>query len=67
MVVLAADPSLLYLIGNPADPVVVWQKLAGQFQKKTWANQLCLKKRLFTMKRSDAGSMRENVKGMTEL
>ena len=65
-VVLAVDPSLLYLIGEPVDPTVVWQKLAGQFQKKTWANKLCLRKRLFTMKLSDAGTVREYIKGMTE-
>ena len=65
-VVLAVDPSLLYLIGDPVDPKVVWQKLAGQFQKKTWANKLCLRKRLFTMKLSDAGTVREYIKGMTE-
>ena len=33
-VVLAVDPSLLYLIGDPVDPKVVWQKLAGQFQTR---------------------------------
>ena len=26
-IVLAVDPSLLYLIGDPEDPVTVWQKL----------------------------------------
>ena len=26
-IVLAVEPSLLYLIGDPEDPVVVWQKL----------------------------------------
>ena len=30
-VVLSGDRSLLYLIGNPEDPVVVWKKLADQF------------------------------------
>ena len=35
-IVLSADPSLLYLIGDPEDPIVVWKKLADQFQKKTW-------------------------------
>jgi len=34
-IVLAVDPSLLYLIGDPDDPRAVWQKLSGQFQKKT--------------------------------
>ena len=39
-IVLAIDRSLLYLIGDPVDPVAVWNKLSGQFQKKTWANKL---------------------------
>ena len=65
-IVLAVDPSLLYLIGDPEDPKVVWEKLSGQFQKKTWANKLGLRKRLVTMKLSDSGSMREYVKKMTE-
>ena len=33
--VLAVEPSLLYLIGDSEDPVVVWKKLQDQFQKKT--------------------------------
>ena len=45
-IVLAVDPSLLYLIGDPEDPVIVWQKLQDQFQKKTWANKLALRRRL---------------------
>ena len=27
-IVLSVDPSLIYLIGDPDDPVVVWNKLA---------------------------------------
>ena len=41
---------------------MVWKKLAGQFQKKTWANKLSLRKKLVTMKLSDSGSMREYIK-----
>ena len=37
-IVLSLEPSLLYIIGDPDDPGVVWKKLADQFQKKTWAN-----------------------------
>jgi len=66
-IVLAVDPSLLYLIGDPEDPRAVWQKLSGQSQKKTWANKLSLRKKLFTMKLSDSGSMREYIKRMTEI
>ena len=39
-IVLALDPSLLYLIGDdPVDPVAVWKKLSDQFQKKSWVNR----------------------------
>ena len=34
------DSSLLYLLGEPEDPVAVWEKLASQFQRKTLANKL---------------------------
>ena len=53
--VLAVEPSLLYLIGDPEDPTAVWKKLSGQFQKRTGANKLSLRKKLFTMKLSDSG------------
>ena len=39
-IVLFIQPSLLYLLGDPEDPVVVWKKLENQYQKKTWANKL---------------------------
>ena len=29
-IILAVEPSLLYLIGDPEDPVVVWKKLQDQ-------------------------------------
>ena len=66
-IVLAIDPSLFYLIGDPEDPAAVWRKLSGQFQKKAWANKLSLRKKLFTMKLSDSGSMREYIRKMTEI
>ena len=43
-IVLAVETSLLYLIGDPEDPVAVWQKLQNQFQKKTWVNKLALQR-----------------------
>ena len=39
IVVLSIEPSLLYLLEDPQDPVVVWNKLAARLQKKTWANK----------------------------
>ena len=38
-IVLSVEPTLLYLIGDPEDPILVWKKLADQFQKKTWVNK----------------------------
>lgn len=44
LVVLSVDPALLYLLRDPKGPVAVWNKLSSQFQKKTWANMLHLRK-----------------------
>ena len=45
-IVLSVSPSLLYLLGEPEDPVKVWETLENQFQKKSWANKLILKTKL---------------------
>eukprot|EP00794_Sanderia_malayensis_P004203 gene4203-4765_t len=50
IVVLSIEPCLLYLLGDPQDPVVVWNKLAAQFQKKTWANKLALQRKLYSLR-----------------
>ena len=34
IIVLAVDPSLLYLLGDPKDPRAVWQKLENNFNAK---------------------------------
>ena len=46
IIVLSVHPSLLYLLEDPEDPVAVWKKLSDQFQKKSWANKLSLRRRL---------------------
>ena len=56
IIVLSVEPSLLYIIGDPEDPVTVWKKLADQFQKKTWANKLELRHKLCDRKRVDLSS-----------
>ena len=43
-IVLSISPSLLYLVGNPICPVIVWKKLENHFQKPTWSNQFTLAK-----------------------
>ena len=59
--------SLLYLVGNPEDPVVVWKKLADQFEKKTWATRLDLRRKLHSLRLKDGDSAQEHIKVMTEL
>jgi hypothetical protein len=67
-IVLAIQPSLLYVIGaDPTDPVKVWKVLADQFQRKTWANKLELKRKLFSMRLGEGGSMQDHIKSMTEV
>ena len=64
-IVLAVDPSLLYLIGtDPKDPVAVFE---GQFQRNTWANKLELKRKLFSLRLADGGSVQDHIKTMTEI
>ena len=66
-VVLSVDPSLLYLLGDPDDPVAVWKKLSDQFQKKSWANKLQLRRRLYSLRLRDGESVQEHIRKLTEL
>ena len=66
-IVLAVEPSLFYLIGNPENPVVVWKRLQDQFQKKTWANKLDVRWRLHTLQLKDGEPVQGHIKAMMEL
>ena len=66
-VVLSVDTSLLYLIGNPEDPAIVWKKLADQFEKKTWATRLDLRRKIHLLRLKEGDSAQENIKVITEL
>lgn len=63
-IMLSGDPSMLYLIGNPEDLVAVWKKLADQFQKKTWATKLELRRKLHSLRLKDGDSVQEHVKAI---
>ena len=65
-IVLSIDPSLLYLIGDPKEPVEVWKKLKSQFQKKTWANKLLLRRKLHSL-HLKGESVQEHIKKITEI
>ena len=64
---MTLEPSLLYLVGEPEDPVVVWKKLSDQFQKKTWANKLELRRKLYALRLKEGGSVQGHIKAMTEM
>ena len=66
-IVLGVDAKLLYLLGDPQDPVQVWKLLSNQFQKKTWSNKLALKRKLYGLKLKDQESVQEHLKSMVEI
>uniref|UniRef100_A0A1X7V236 CCHC-type domain-containing protein n=1 Tax=Amphimedon queenslandica TaxID=400682 RepID=A0A1X7V236_AMPQE len=74
-IVLTVDPALLYLLGEPDSPVTVWEKLASEFQKMTWANKLTLWKKLYSFRLKEGDSFRlkegdsihDHIKAMTEI
>ena len=57
----------MYLLGDPQDPVVVWDKLAAQFQKKTWANKLAHRQKLYSLQLKESQSVQQHIKEMTEV
>ena len=66
-IVLAVETNLLYLLGSdPKDPVVVWEKLCDQFQKKTWSNKLILRRKLLSLKPKENESIQNHIKSMVE-
>jgi len=66
-VVLSVDSTILYLIRDPEDSVVVWRKLVNQFEKKTWARRLDLRRKLHSLKLKEGDSAQPHVKETTEL
>ena len=67
VIVLSIDPKLLYIVGDPTDPLVVWNQLQNTFQRKTWSNKLRLRRQLYSMKLNEGGSLRVHLKSLIEL
>ena len=67
IMVLAVDPLLLYLLGDPEDPKAVWKKQEEQFQPKAWSNKLQLRRKLYALKLKKGGSVNEHIKTMSEI
>ena len=66
-IVLAIEPSLLYIVGDPTDPSDVWTKLSNQFEKRTWANKLELRRKLHMLRLNEGDSVQDHIKEMTEI
>ena len=64
---LSVDPFLLYLLGDPTDPAIIWDKLSSQFQRKTWVNKLALWQPPHSLRLKEGQSIQEYVKTMTEI
>ena len=68
VIVSSVEPSLLYLIGsNPENPVEVWKKIQDHFQKKTWANKLQLRRKLYSLQLKEGELVQEHIRKMTEI
>ena len=67
IIVLAVHETQLYLLPDPVCPVAVWKKLADQFQKKSWANKLALRRKLHSLKLKDKGSVQQHIKSLMEV
>ena len=67
IIILSVEPSLLYLIGDPDNPVTVWKKLGDQFQKKTWADKLELCRKLYSLRLKDGEPVQDHIKSMTKV
>ena len=66
-IVLSVDPLLLYIVSDPTEPVTIWQKLSTQFQRKTWAKKLALRRHLHSMQLKEGQSIKEHIKVMIEI
>ena len=68
MIVLSVEPKWLYILGSdPTDPTEVWHKLADQFQRKSWANKLSLRRKLYSLKLNEGQSVQSHIKAITEI
>ena len=66
-IVLAVEPALLYMLGDPQDPAEVWEKLSDQFEKKSWANKLALRRKLYSLRLKENESVQQHIKSMIEI
>ena len=66
IIVMAIEPKLLYLIGDPQDPKVVFDKLVNTFQKKTWVNKFRLRRKLHSLKLNAGESFQQHLKVFVE-
>ena len=66
-IVMAIEPRLLYILGEPSDPKEVWKTLQDTFQSKSWSNRLRLKKTLYSMKLQPGEEMQRHLKKFVDI
>ena len=66
-IVISIEPKLLYIIGDPSDPRLVYQKLENFFQKKTWSNKLRLRKKLYSAKLKAGDTMHGHLRNLIDI
>ena len=52
---LSVEPTLLYLLGDPDDPVAVWKKLCDHFQKENLGQQTGVKEEALFLEAKGGG------------
>ena len=67
IIMISISPSLLYLVGDPENPVTVWGKLESHFQRSSWVNQFVLRKKLYNLKLSSDGKLEDHLRVLIEL
>ena len=66
-IVLFIEPKILYLIGEPKDPVAVWKTLRDTYQQKSWSNIMDLKRKLTNTKLQPHDTIENHLKRFTEI
>ena len=66
IIVLAVDQTLLYLLGEPTDPQIVWSILENQFIKNSWSNKLALFTKLLSTKLYSPDQLEGHIRAMVQ-
>jgi len=66
-IVLAVDPKIYYILGDPKDPQEAWMKIQNQYEGNTFQNRFKLRNQLYHMRLNENEDMNNHIKNMTEI